>query len=334
MKPSYKNYSDKFLPEIEKAMFSAFQKFMPAEYEEQNEIIRYHFNWGKKGPQAKILGKRIRPMLLTLAAEVLGESEQATIPAAVAVEFIHNFSLIHDDIEDHDEFRHGKATIWKKWGIEKAINAGDALFSLAFRCVSDLNSDAENIQKLLEILSTTCARLTGGQNLDLSFEKSDLVSIEDYLLMIAGKTGSLFSACAEIGAILGGGTKQEIKRFANFGMNLGLAFQIRDDWLGLWGDPEQTGKSKANDLVTGKKTFPLLYAMNKDKHILREIKTGVNIENLLKVLTKIEECGASEYTLDYQRHLFQQAQNELKDFDPELQPIQVLNNLIDGLWIE
>jgi geranylgeranyl diphosphate synthase, type I len=314
-------------------MFESFQKFMPSEYVEQNEIIRYHFDWDKSGPGSKIQGKRLRPILLALSAQAEGGIEEDIFPAAVAVEFIHNFSLIHDDIEDHDDFRHGREAIWKKWGVEKAINAGDALFSLAFRCLSDLNIDRDKFHQVLSILSQTCARLTGGQNLDLSFQNCIQVDLEDYLLMISGKTGSLFSACGEIGAILGGGNENHIRQFADIGMNLGLAFQIRDDWLGLWGISEKTGKLTGNDLVTGKKTFPILYAMKKDHKIADQIRTGINVEDLDRMLQMISETGAREFTLDYLEKLYRKVRNNLDGIESENASVAIINDLVNQLEI-
>ena len=255
------------IPRVNGTMFGYFQELLPNEYLGQKEIINYHFNWGDGEKRNHKGGKRLRPLILILAAECVGGESERALPAAAAVEFIHNFSLIHDDIEDRDEFRHGQETAWKKFGVEKAINAGDALFSLAFLCLAQQKGAGEEILELIRILSSTCAMLTGGQDMDLEFETRQDISIDAYMTMVRGKTASLFEACCEMGALIGGGTKEQQAALSVMGNRLGLAFQIRDDWLGLWGDPVKTGKKAGNDLITGKKTLPILFAIQKQPEL-------------------------------------------------------------------
>jgi geranylgeranyl diphosphate synthase type I len=321
----------RLIPIIEKEMFQFFNELMPAEFFEQKEILRDHFNWEKAGFSKKPTGKRLRPFILLLVAESFGGDFEVAIPGAVAVEFIHNFSLIHDDIEDHDEYRHGRPTVWRKWGIEKAINAGDALFSLAFLSLSKFRDKNIHYQDIYTILGRTCAKLTGGQSMDLSFEGETAVTIKDYLLMISGKTASLFSACAEIGAFLGGGSVADGKRFAKFGQTLGMAFQLHDDWLGLWGQTELTGKTKGNDLVAGKKTFPIIYALEKNPDLYEKIEQAKGYQNIEDLIQEIGKTGAKEYTLNYENELVASALDELKQYQDSNRSKQALLGLIQSL---
>jgi geranylgeranyl diphosphate synthase type I len=325
------SYQHRLIPIIEKEMFQFFNELMPAEFFEQKEILRDHFNWKEAGLSKKPTGKRLRPFILLLVAESLGGDIEVAIPGAVAVEFIHNFSLIHDDIEDHDEYRHGRPTVWRKWGIEKAINAGDALFSLAFLSLSKLSNNNIHYRDIYTILGRTCAKLTGGQSMDLSFEREAVVTTKDYLLMISGKTASLFSACAEIGAFLGGGSVEDGKRFNKFGHTLGMAFQIHDDWLGLWGQTELTGKTKGNDLVAGKKTFPILYALEENPDLCEKIKQVNVTQNSEDVIQEIALTGAKEYTIEYENELVASALDDLKFFQGSSHSIQALVELIKSL---
>jgi len=321
------SYQDRLIPIIEKEMFQYFNELMPAEFFEQKDILRDHFNWKKTGYSKKPTGKRLRPFILLLVAEGFGGDFEVAIPGAVAIEFIHNFSLIHDDIEDHDEYRHGRPAVWRKWGIEKAINAGDALFSLAFLSLSRSWDKNIHYQDIYTILGRTCAKLTGGQSMDLSFEREAEVTTKDYLLMISGKTASLFSACAEIGAFLGGGRVEDSKRFAKFGQTLGMAFQLHDDWLGLWGQPELTGKKKGNDLIAGKKTFPIIYALEQNPDLFEKIKQVKVTKNSDDLIQEIALTGAKEFTIEYENKLVASALNDLILLQDSNRPIQALKEL-------
>ncbi len=307
-------------------MFHYFEELLPKEYLGQKEIIQYHFNWGVEARGSIQGGKRLRPLILLLVCESVGGVIEKALPAASAVEFIHNFSLIHDDIEDHDEYRHGKETVWKKFGVEKAINAGDALFSLAFLSLGQME---ERSNELLRRLSSTCAMLTGGQDMDLEFETKRNITLEDYLLMIQGKTASLFKTSCEMGSILGQGEIEEQEALSNFGNQLGLAFQIRDDWLGLWGEPALTGKKAANDLLTAKKTFPILYAIQEKSELLDLYLREVRQENIDEMIQIIASTGASEYTTDYIDKLLDNAKNNLRKLTRVNQATETLESLIE-----
>jgi geranylgeranyl diphosphate synthase type I len=328
---SFVQYQARMIPRVNGTMIGYFQELLPDEYLGQKEIINYHFNWGDGEKRNHKGGKRLRPLILILAAECVGGESERALPAAAAVEFILNFSLIHDDIEDRDEFRHGQETAWKKFGVEKAINAGDALFSLAFLCLAQQKGAGEEILELIRILSSTCAMLTGGQDMDLEFETRQDISIDAYLTMVRGKTASLFEACCEMGALIGGGTKEQQAALSVMGNRLGLAFQIRDDWLGLWGDPVKTGKKAGNDLITGKKTLPILFAIQKQPE-LHHLFQAKNFEkNIDEEIQRIASTGASEYTIAYQTQLLDEAESELKKINIENPAMQIFKSLIGSI---
>ena len=324
-------YQNSTVPIVDQAMMEYCQTLLPGEYHGQKEIIEYHFNWGNQIEERSQKGKRLRPLMLLLAAESVGGRQGDALPAAAAVEFIHNFSLIHDDIEDHDEFRHGKESVWMKYGVEKAINAGDALFSLAFMSLAKLEGTECNVLELLGILSETCAKLTGGQDMDLDFENGVEISLEDYLLMVKGKTASLFEACCSMGSLLGGGSPDEQISLSRFGRNLGLAFQIRDDWLGLWGDPEKTGKNRANDLLTAKWTFPILYTAQVDSNLVETIRANRAKLNPQELIQKIANTGASEYTIQFMNKLLDEANSELDQLKNGSEATAILRSLIENV---
>ncbi|MEO6061852.1 MAG: polyprenyl synthetase family protein [Thermoflexales bacterium] len=243
-------------------------------------------------------GKRIRPALLLLAASVSGQpgSVEAATSAAAAVELLHNFSLIHDDIEDGDTLRRGRPTLWNVWGIAQSINTGDAMFAMAHQALLESAAPAERVLRAMNVFETMCVRLTRGQHLDISFETRADVSVAEYLEMIAGKTAALTEACCEIGAILGGSDNPQILALARFGRDLGVAFQIQDDALGIWGDPARTGKADT-DLVHRKKTYPVLVAAERDPVFqARYFDDGAEKRDLASLREMIEATGAREAT--------------------------------------
>jgi geranylgeranyl diphosphate synthase type I len=230
-------------------------------------VISYHFGWVDQNfePANFERGKFLRPTLCLLVFEALGGDHKEALPVAAALEMIHNFSLIHDDIEDNDLERHGRPTAWAIWGKPLAINVGDYLYTLAFRCLYQLDATKftnKKIFSVLELINQACLRLTEGQDLDLRFEQMQHVSTEMYLDMIFRKTGALLEAAILAGAILGSNNQKVIKNYQAFARNIGAAFQVRDDILGIWGDSAKTGKSADNDLRRKKKTLPVIYMLN------------------------------------------------------------------------
>ncbi|MDX2141064.1 MAG: polyprenyl synthetase family protein [Chloroflexota bacterium] len=228
-------------------------------------LLQYPLGWVDETGQPfnKPTGKRIRPMVLLLCTEAAGGDWQHALPAAAAVELLHNFTLLHDDIQDNSLMRHGRPTVWKVWGRANAINAGDALFTLAYVALHKLGASTppEVVLKIWGVFNDTMLALTRGQHLDMRFERQKNVGVNEYISMIDGKTASLLGACAQIGALVGSHDAERAAHFRDFGINLGIAFQIHDDILGIWGDPKVTGKSAATDIVSKKKSLPVLYGL-------------------------------------------------------------------------
>jgi geranylgeranyl diphosphate synthase type I len=228
--------------------------------------MQYHLGWMDEQlrPHYFPAGKRLRAMLCLLAcAEVGGDPVQA-LPAAAAIELLHNFSLIHDDIEDGDETRRHRPTLWKVWGVPQAVNVGDGMFALAYAAMQRLaqrDVAAETLLQTLDLFTQTCLVLTEGQHLDMNFERRLDVSVAEYMRMIEGKTAALVGASVAIGALIGGVAPEQLIALQRFGRSIGLAFQIQDDILGIWGDPEVTGKAVGNDLQRRKQSLPILYAL-------------------------------------------------------------------------
>ncbi|WP_420628234.1 polyprenyl synthetase family protein [Candidatus Leptofilum sp.] len=235
-------------------------------------MMHYHMGWRDEQLQPANVnaGKQIRPVLCLLACQAAGGSWQQAVPAAAAIELLHNFSLIHDDIEDASPTRRGRKTLWTIWGQEQAINAGDAMFALAHLALHrlvDRGVAAETAVHALRRFDETGVRLTQGQHADMDFETRDNVSVDDYLAMITGKTAVLLSLCAELGALIAGQDAETVQNYAKFGLNLGLAFQVIDDILGIWGDESVIGKSASTDILTKKKTLPVLYGLSQNSNL-------------------------------------------------------------------
>jgi geranylgeranyl diphosphate synthase type I len=224
------------------------------------EMVRYHFGYGAEGQRK---GKRLRPRILLLVAEEEGAPRELAIDAAVAIELLHNYSLVHDDIEDHDEIRHGRKTLWARYGVAHGINAGDAMCAMSYlallRCCSDHppNALTEMARTLHEANLAMCA----GQGLDIMFESADAVTFDQYLTMIEGKTAALFSAACEMGALSAGLDQARTRSYRDLGRLYGVAFQIRDDVLGTWGLSTVTGKPSGADIARRKRSFPVVWAL-------------------------------------------------------------------------
>jgi len=251
------------LAELEAQLQSSLETLRAGQVPDLAGLIAYHMGWeGEKTPS----GKRIRPLLTLLCCSAAGGDWRAALPAAAAVEWLHNFSLVHDDIEDQSLTRRGRTTLWSWVGVPLAINAGDAIFALA-RLSSyhllDAGLDAGRTLAVQRALDQTALELCQGQHADMQFEQESSVTADRYLAMIAGKTGSLIACACRIGALLSPAAQSVLESYTAFGQNLGLAFQVQDDILGVWGKPEQTGKPAGDDLLLRKKTLPVLYGLER-----------------------------------------------------------------------
>jgi geranylgeranyl diphosphate synthase, type I len=282
------------------------------------EMVRYHLGLDGSGAAA---GKRMRPLLGLLAyASITGRYEPA-LPGAAAVELGHNFSLVHDDIEDGDVERRHRPTLWAKHGIPQAINSGDMLFSLsrvALHRLSDLGFSDTKVLRLMRLYDTTCVALCEGQYIDIwASEHDESMSVELYFDMIGRKTAALISASIEAGALLATDDEAVIARYRAFGWALGLAFQLNDDLLGIWGQEQSTGK-EPTDLARHKKTLPVIYAFEhagpEDRDRLRVIQAveAPTADELAEAIAILERNGARDYTRDQARRYRDEALAELE----------------------
>lgn len=293
------SFLDLMKPAIENQMRQIFDTWLPDEQPEFRHMLSYHLGWEDENIGKEIQGKRIRPILLLLCTHLYRTDWQVGLPGAAAVELIHNFSLIHDDIQDVSLLRHNRSAVWVKWGIAQGINAGDLMFTLANQAVLQLEKtvSAEVALNAAKELQQTCISLTLGQYLDLSYETRSDLRIADYWPMVEGKTAALVACAAEMGAIIGGANPENQKLLWKFGFNLGLAFQILDDWLGIWGNSFVTGKSTESDLVSGKKSLPVLWALENSPEFRHRWENGpIKSEDAPGVAQYLKTIGSQAYT--------------------------------------
>ena len=230
------------------------------------DMLRFHMGWGDtRGNRIdRQGGKGLRPTLCLIACEATGGDVRIAMPAAVALEYVHNFSLIHDDIQDGDEARHGRPTLYWQWGMPRALVAGNFLRVIADKTVQELVDSGLEERAALDVasaLTSAYLEMIEGQYMDLEFEGRGDVSIQQYLEMISKKTGALFRCSVDLGAMIGSRDHETRSAFHEFGRALGFLFQIRDDVLGVWGESEQTGKPVYSDIRRKKNSFPVVHAM-------------------------------------------------------------------------
>jgi geranylgeranyl diphosphate synthase, type I len=224
-------------------------------------LAAYHLCWTDADglPSDASGGKAVRPALALLSAQAAGAPAETGLPGAVAVELVHNFSLLHDDLIDDDTERRHRATVWSLWGPASAILTGDAMLALATEVLLDSGSRYAGVAA--HLLAEATRELVRGQVEDVAFEHRTEVTVDECLDMAGGKTGALLSASAAIGAVLAGAPEPVVAALSGYGSHLGIAFQLVDDILGIWGDPAVTGKPVFSDLRAGKKTLPVTYAL-------------------------------------------------------------------------
>src|SRR4030081_2724127 len=238
-------------------------------------MMLYHLGLDAARPRG---GKRLRPLLCQLVFEALAGAGQAqrVLPAAAAIELLHNFTLIHDDIEDQDPARHHRPTVWSVWGVPQAINAGDGMFAVSRLAVQRLRGfPAERVLAFAKLVDEACVRICEGQFLDISFETRTDVTTERYRAMAAKKTGALFAAAAQGAALLATDDGTVRETLARFGDAFGQAFQAHDDLLGIWAPTERTGKVEMNDLTKRKKTLPVVLGFERAQGKTRERLTAL-----------------------------------------------------------
>lgn len=289
-------------------------------------MMRYHLGWvdasGQNRPEKG--GKLLRPGLCLLSCESAGGDWHQALPAAAAVELMHNFTLIHDDIEDEDRERRGMATVWDVWGQPQAINVGDAmhiLSQLALFKLEEKGVAASTVLRAARLMDETCLRLCEGQYLDISYEERIDIGIDDYMEMIKGKTADLFACSLKLGAIVGTDDEQIIEGLNQFGNNLGMAFQIQDDVLGIWGEDSKTGKSSSSDIMKKKKTLPTIYGIEKTEpeqrsELLRVYaQPKVSDEDIPVVLQILNDVSARKYAEETAAKYCDMALAELEKID-------------------
>lgn len=252
-------------------------------------------------------GKRIRPLLVLFSAKAAGGKYSQVYNAALSVEMMHNFTLVHDDIMDNANLRRGRLTLHKKYNLNTAILAGDSLLSIAYEYL--LKDCDQNAKSVLNSFTLGLIEVCEGQSLDTDFEIRSDVTIEQYIEMISKKTAAMIKMCCEVGALLVNGNKSDVKALSNYGVNLGIAFQIQDDLLDILGDQEKFGKKVGGDLIEGKKTYLFLSALKKAK--------GEDLRKLRSVITNkgIKKSEVSHYKNMFERlGVFEDAKLEIKKY--------------------
>ena len=279
---------------------------------EQNaKLVNKYLNSKLKGNPKKLYdaaghliihgGKRLRPYMVIRSCQIVGGKSSNAMNAASAVEMVHNFSLVHDDIMDNDEMRHGVPTVHKKYGMPIAILAGDVLFSKAFQIISDSKLSDNATTQLVSRLAKACVDICEGQLLDVKMaEERKIPTQKDYITMIGKKTAALFDVSCAMGAICASNKAKDVSNLSTFGRNLGIAFQITDDLIGVMGDPKITKKPVGNDLREGKKSLPILMAIklakgNDKKIILKAFgNSKIARKDLNKAVDVIRSLGIEE----------------------------------------
>ena len=300
-------------------------------------MLQYHLGWvdAAFNPCQAQTGKRVRPMLCLLTCESCGGDWEQALPAGAAIELLHNFSLIHDDIEDRDETRRGRPTIWAVWGKAQGINVGDTLFALvqlALARLSERNVPAATVVAALRLINHTCVTLTGGQYLDIGFESKSDVPVVDYLAMIERKTAALVACACEMGALIATARSDQRRCLRSFGHHLGLTFQMRDDILGIWGDPTLTGKPVGADIARRKKSLPILHGLEHSVELgtllAQETLSATDVRHATELLQK---TNSRKYVEQLAREHHAQALAALEEANLQGPAAQAIHELAQTL---
>ena len=294
-------------------------------------MLRYHLGMSDEygNPISSNQGKRFRSSLCIFACKAVGGSIQKILPAAAAIELVHNFSLIHDDIQDNDLERRHRATLWALWGKPKALQAGNVMRTMADLVIQQLNKlydDGEMVATCSRLLTAGYLETVEGQFLDLSYEGRTDIDTSKYLNMISKKTGALIRTSMNIGAVTGRGDKETIKALANCGEYLGYVFQVRDDYLGTWGSEAETGKAIGNDIMRRKNSLPVVHALEHadptSRHRLQAIyqKEHLVDEDIQEILDIFGRVGTADYVKELAQKQADYAISALEDIkiDAEL----------------
>jgi geranylgeranyl diphosphate synthase type I len=323
----------RYREEVGRALRSSLSQDEPEVY----GLLKYYMGWVDEHgyPSAGMQGKGLRPILCLFACEAVGGTRGMAMPAAVALEFIHIFSLIHDDIQDEDETRHNRKTLWARWGVPKALVAGNVLRVVADQALHRLvqaGLEHDRALSAMGLLTEAYLEMIEGQYLDLSFEGRTDVGVDDYFQMISRKTGALIRCSLARGAVVGSDDPAVARAFRECGRALGYVFQIRDDVLGVWGEEERTGKPVGADIRRKKNSYPVVYAMEKarrrDAKRLNEIyeKDSLDDADVVTVLDVMDRANVkwhaqnnaanyAEAAMDSISHveLSRESRNEIED---------------------
>lgn len=260
-------------------------------------------------------GKRIRPVMCLMGNELVDEINTDTWHVANAIELFHNFTLIHDDIMDKAPLRRGMQTVHTKYGEATALLSGDVMLVAAYECINKISS--EYIHQILEIFNKTAKQVCEGQQLDMDFEKNDNVSFDDYVKMIGLKTSVLLAASLQLGAVLGGAGLGNQQHLYEFGKNLGIAFQVQDDYLDAFGDPEKFGKKHAGDITANKKTFLLIQALHAGSAAqveeLNELMLNNADDKIERVISIYKSCNIDEWAKELKQNYMSIAMEHLEE---------------------
>ena len=307
-------------------------------------MLRYHLGWADRdfAPARADGGKKLRPLLLVRCAEACGADPARAVPAAVAVELLHNFTLVHDDVQDESSHRRHRETVWRRWGTAQAINVGDALFAVAHGALYALADPqhavpADRVLALAREFDRTARRIVEGQYLDLSHEGQWGGGVARYLTMIEGKTAAILAYAAWAGAVLAEATPEAPERFARFGLALGLAFQVRDDILGIWGTQAQTGKPAADDIRRRKQSLPIVELDERaDPATRAELRALYGAPRLdeagvARVLALLDAAGIARHCQSYVTRYHDEARVALDALAPRLARTDHLYAFLDAL---
>ena len=298
--------------------------------ESMQRIVGHHFGWWDEHgePIDAPAGKAIRPTLVLLAARAVGADPAEALPAAVAVELVHNFSLLHDDVMDGDLTRRHRPTAWRVFGSGPAILAGDALLTLAGEVLTASGHPAA--MRGLQELNGTVLDLVDGQSSDMSFEHRTDVELRECLTMVGAKTAALLGCSTALGASFGGAGPRRVELLRGFGTRIGLAFQLVDDLLGIWGDPEVTGKPVRSDLRNRKKSLPVVAALNSGtaagRELARYYETTAELseQDTRRAAELVAEAGGRDWCHRRIDALQREAHHQLHCADPAPEPAEHL----------
>ena len=324
----------KIRTEFESCFKASVLQHIPENIVGLKSMVEYHFGWNNP---VSVPGKRLRPLFLILTYSALGgKPEEVFLPAA-AMETLHNFTLVHDDIQDQGLTRHGQTALWCKFGMPLAINVGDYLSNLSHRLMATRHDSIpdKNWEKAINAFQNATLEVIQGQQLDISYENYKRLSVEEYLEMIRLKTSRLIAGSMRIGASLKGVEVEVIDQLDNIGEKLGLGFQIQDDYLGVWGKTDKTGKSVSTDLTTRKKAYPALIGLEKSPEFAKlwDKDGAISEDKLVLMKRHLEEIGADQQSQALARDYYVKAKSELIKILPTTnQYTQAFFDLIDLMF--